>query len=210
MKNIKKLIKNSYHGRKIRRLKKKGAFESGDYQTRPARSIFPLRPSVLAYTIGTIILVVAFIIFGTSGKSRPPSNAHTRAIDHLKEHTFTYLENPIKTVFNEDSGTEINIYYGLTGDGEDINHYLLISYIKSNDVTFDVKVYNNGPSIGDDTEDDSGYQGGIDVDSSLSFPNSIIITEVNLIRVDLIIDEIIETIDMDLTEHYDNLISGGS
>lgn len=211
MKNIKKLIKNSYHERKIRRLKKVGSFKSDDYHTRPARAIFPLRPSIFAYTVGTIILVVAFIIFGTSGKSQNPGNAHTRAINHLKEHTFTYLTSPIKTVFSEDSGTEINIYYGLTGDEENINQYLLIVYQKHNDVTLDVKVYNNGPSVGgeNDTSNDAIFIGN-DVTSDI---DELIDVEFNylykLIKVDLIVDDEIETVYMDLTENYSILISGG-
>lgn len=201
MRKIKKQINKSYHKRNLRNIKKDLPLKQVDNHTRPTRSIFFRTPSIIAYALSIVILVVLFV--SVSKNDNTPTPHYDIAINHLEEHTVSYLKKPINTLIVD--GVTVNVYYGISLNNEDYNHHLFIQhekeegkgyYVDINPQTGDIEY----PSFSGDSNANSGSI-GVEEETDIELTESYHIVTIDLSTNDDIVEVVI-----DLTEYYDELL----
>jgi len=205
MKNIENEIITEYHHEQLNILKDKISFEKNVVSVNKRSRLFI--PSLVSLVSSFAILIVAVILFVNSNVDDPnehiiPENENI-AISHLESHAKNYLKTPIKTIFDNESGLIITVYYGLKEDSNKLNHYLVFMYESEENTTLKTKITSFYIDEGDESINDTIFSESLDFVGDKVHATETTFTD---ILVEITIKNEIFQFDLNLSQYYDFLI----
>lgn len=206
MKNIENKIKTEYHHEQLNILKDKISFEKNVVSVNKRSRLYI--PSVVSLVSSFAILIVAVILFVNSNVNDPnehiiPENENI-AISHLESKTKNYLKTPIKTIFDNENGLTISVYYGLKEDGNKLNHYLVFMYESEENTTLETKITSFYIDEGNESINDTIFNESFGFIGEKVHATETIITDV---LVEITIKDEIFQFDLNLSQYYDFLMN---